>query len=90
VRLGVAQGSRQWLPIQRDEVSRMQSFAVAMLPPGRYPTACGKGQWACEADEPAFLDLRWPSFEFFRFESASSIFWWDSRSRVFVRTWVSD
>jgi hypothetical protein len=67
-----------------------QRMGMTLVEPGRHETACGKGYWDCKRNEPAALNLRLPSFTFFVFESASSIFWWDTEAKQFRRTSISD
>jgi hypothetical protein len=65
-------------------------FWIGLVPPGQYKTACGKGYWECESGEPEILDLKLPAIEFAKYESASSVFWWNRRAGAFRRTWISD
>jgi hypothetical protein len=67
-----------------------QTMGVGVTPKGSYPTACGKGYWACEKGEPETLHLTLPAINYFKFESADSVFWWNSESKQFIRTWKSD
>jgi hypothetical protein len=67
-----------------------QRLGIAVVQPGRYPTACGKGYGECSRSEPASLLLTLPAIDFFTFESANSYFWWNAKSRRFERTWMSD
>lgn len=88
--LGVANGSPRVVRLEGNQDSEVDGFGVALAEPGKHKTACGKGYWQCERDEPEVLNLKFPAIEFFRFESASSIFWWDVRTATFKRTWISD
>ena len=88
--MGTSNGSPRVVALERDPKSEAQGFGVALVEPGRYKTACGKGYWECARDEPEVLNLKLPSVEFFKFESASSVFWWDRRSERFKRTAISD
>lgn len=88
--LGSATGPRRFVRLEQDRKTEVQGFGITLVKPGQYKTACGKGYWACKRDEPEVLDLKSPAFEFFKFESASSIVWWDPRARAFRRTWISD
>jgi hypothetical protein len=65
-------------------------MGVAVAPPGDYVTACGKGHWECKPGEPEVLHLDLPGINYYQFESANSIFWWDAKSKLFNRTWISD
>ncbi|MGH9253567.1 MAG: hypothetical protein ACRD3C_03250 [Vicinamibacterales bacterium] len=90
VALGSSNGSHRWIRLERDAETDVQGFGISHVEPGQYKTACGKGYWACKRDEPALLDLKAAAFQLFKFESASSIFWWDQPSRSFKRIWMSD
>jgi hypothetical protein len=70
--------------------SPAQRFGLDVVEPGRYETACGKGYWDCEPNEPEELSLVLPGLDFFAFESANSFFWWNVKSSAFKRTWMSD
>lgn len=70
--------------------SPAQRFGLDAVEPGQYDTACGKGYWDCEPDEPEKLTLVLPGLDFFAFESANSFFWWNVKSNTFERTWMSD
>jgi hypothetical protein len=85
-----SQGSHRVIRLETDQKRDAQGFGLAVVEPGQQKRACGKGYWACKRGEPEVLDLKLPAFEFFKFESASSIFWWDGRSGGFRRTQVSD
>ena len=76
--------------LERSTTGRPQDFWIGVVPPGRYETACGKGYWDCKDDEPEFLALKVPAIELARYESSSSIFWWDKRTRRFGGTRISD
>lgn len=57
---------------------------------GDYMTACGKGYWECGVNEPKVLKLKMPGIWHFRFESASSIWYWDHKRKEFKQVWISD
>jgi len=40
--------------------------------------------------DPEVLDMKGEGIAFFMFESASSVFVWDSATRAFKRYWISD
>lgn len=57
--------------------------------PGRYTAACAKGHGPpCRAGEPAELVLRQDAIEFFTYESASVLLYWNEGS--FGQFWLSD
>ena len=68
----------------------IQSHRIEVAAVGRHETACGKGYWACDPGEPAFLELRSPGIMLQQIEGASSIFWWNPKTHRFVRTWFGD
>jgi hypothetical protein len=61
----------------------VEVMGVAVAKPGAYKTACGKGYWACEKDEPPVLKLERPAIDFFKAESANSFFVWDGMKKEF-------
>lgn len=65
-------------------------MGVGLVSPGEYKTACGKGYWECKDDETPLLRLRLPAINYFRFASAASIFFWETKSSTFKRVWISD
>ena len=88
--LSSSNGSHHWVRLEQDRKTEVQGFGIALVEPGKYKTACGKGYWECKPNEPDVLDLKSAAVEFFKYESATSIFWWDRRSGNFRRTWISD
>ena len=67
-----------------------QSMGIRLAIPKEYITACGKGYRDCEQGEPEVLRLGMPSIDYYQFEGANSIFWWDNEAKTFNRTWISD
>jgi len=89
--LGTRDGSHKIITLEEDEArTAAQHMGVSVVEPGEYETACGKGYWDCDPDEPEKLSLVLPALDFFAFESANSFFWWDAKSEKFIRTWMSD
>ncbi|WP_038246646.1 hypothetical protein [Ghiorsea bivora] len=74
-------GSKTYLP--------PQSMGLDVVSEGKYKTVCGKG-YDCEKNEPKEIELRLPAIRYFRYESASSIFYWDKKTSAFKRIWMSD
>jgi len=71
-----------------DDYCRM---GVGIYPPGKYRTACAKGYGdPCEPDEPEEIYIKTPAVDFYMFESANSIFYWDNKIQGFKREWISD
>ena len=68
----------------------MQAFGIEKIEPGNYKTACGKGYWECSPNEPELLSLNHAGFRFFKFESASTIWYWDELNHRFNEVAESD
>lgn len=85
-------GEREVIELGRNSMEDQgpQSMGISLTPPGKYKTACGKGYYECEGDETEYLNLKFAGIDYFRFESANSIFHWDAREKKFKRTWISD
>jgi hypothetical protein len=67
-----------------------QTFGIEKIEPGSYKTACGKGYWECSPNEPELLSLNYAAFRFFKFESASTIWYWDELNHRFNEIAESD
>lgn len=85
----------QWLVLEEFKWGQGYSnvdlgMGVDVAQPGRMETACGKGYWECEKGDLAELALANPGILYFKLESASSVFHWDSTKSEFVRVWISD
>ena len=65
-------------------------MGITIAKPGVFQTTCGKGYSKCRSDEPASVELKYAGIDFFKFESASSIVYWDAGARTFKRVWTSD
>ena len=68
----------------------VHSMGVRRVAPGTYQTACGKGYWDCREDETPEISVERDMVEFFKYESASSFFYWDEEKKGFKRIWMSD
>jgi len=90
--IGSRTGSSKVVQLTSSADKAWDSYYIETVKPGRFETACGKeyGDFACEHGEPHELNLTRPSILFCRFESACSIFWWDTRTNTFQRTLISD
>ena len=73
-----------------EDIGRLDVMGIEVVEPGQYETACGKGYFECEKGEPTVLSLKRPGINFFTSESASSYFYYDTKSRSFKRVWISD
>ena len=63
---------------------------LAIAKPGTYKTAAGKGYWEPAPGEPEKVDLKLPGIDFFKFESADSVFYWDTKKKAFASVAMSD
>jgi len=63
-------------------------LGISHLKPGKHKTACGKGYWKCTEGEKPILELTTSGIEFYKFESASSVYVWNKTK--FERVWLSD
>jgi hypothetical protein len=89
--LGVGNGSYKMMMLDEHKRETEKLFmGISLLEPGQYKTACGKGYWECKEDETEILKLKNPGINYFAFESANSVFYWDSRKNEFMRIWMSD
>lgn len=70
-------------------VYKAQYMGIKIVPPGKYQTACGKGYFKCGPSEPRVLHLARPAISYFLYNSTESFFWWDTKSGLFQRTWIS-
>jgi hypothetical protein len=76
--------------LEEESAPFLDVMGISVAIPGTYRTACGKGYWKCEQDEPPEITLTMPGIDYFREASANSFFWWDKKTRSFKRIWISD
>lgn len=89
--LGAENGSYKMMMLDEHKRETEKIFmGISLLEPGQYKTACGKGYWECKDDETEILKLNTPGINFFAFESANSVFYWNSHKNEFTRIWMSD
>jgi hypothetical protein len=87
----LARASKKPMILERlEDASWLDVMGIDVVAPGEYPTACGKGYWACGPGEPDRLKLERPGIDFFKVESANSFFVFDTKTQVFQRVWMSD
>lgn len=92
VLLGQKDGSYRLIKLDesKKEFSHL-NIGISLMTPGKYETACAKGYGdGCKPDEPEVLELKNPGIDYFIFESANSVFFWDKASNTFKRIWMSD
>jgi hypothetical protein len=75
-----------------DEADRAQFSrrGISLLPPGRYETACGIGYMECQPGEPESVNIRHDAIQYFFYDSASSVFFFDDARGEFRRVWIGD
>lgn len=66
------------------------SMGIEIAEPQNMKTACGKGYWECSGIEKPEITLKNPGINYYKFASASSVFYWDSTRMKFIRIWTSD
>jgi hypothetical protein len=88
--LFVFMGSVQTIELDSEDVSSLQGMGIAELKMGSYKTACAKGYWKCEKEEPELLQISKSGISYFRSESAESVFYWSPSAKSFNRVWLSD
>lgn len=67
-----------------------QVRGIGIVPLGTYQTACGKGYYKCDSNNPEELVVQSPMLDYYRFESANSFFYWDKEKSSFESVWISD
>jgi hypothetical protein len=65
------------------------AYGVRTVPPGIYAGACQKGYFECIPGQSK-ADIANESIEFFKFEGATSIFYYDNKRKSFSRIWIND
>jgi hypothetical protein len=66
-----------------------QGFGVAVVKPGRYRTAAGKGYSGSRGDPPEII-LEHPAIDRFHFESWNAFWFWDQQRKRFRYMQMSD
>jgi hypothetical protein len=69
------------------------SMAIEILEQGVHEYYCFDGAKDCDGDEPAKkkkLRLLRPGLSYYKFESSGSFFFWDTKSKKFLRAWNSE
>jgi hypothetical protein len=84
---------RKWQMLgEPGDIGSLDRFAIDLVKPGKYETACGKGydDSFCAHGEPDYLILSHPAVDFIYTESADSIFYWDKKAKEFREIAMSD
>lgn len=79
-----------WHRLEVMDIAFLDVMGIAKAKPGSYETACGKGYWECGKDEPEKLRTKRDAVEFFKDESASSVYFYNSAQHKFVSVATSD
>jgi len=79
-----------WLRLEVMDIAFLDVIGIAKVKPGDYETACGKGYWECRKDEPEKLKTKRDAVEFFKDESASSVYVYDAPKHRFISIATSD
>lgn len=79
-----------WHRLEVVDIAFLGMMGIAKVKPGKYETACGKGYWECGKDEPAKLKSKRDGVEFFKDESASSVYIYHTAKHKFVSVATSD
>jgi hypothetical protein len=79
-----------WHRLETMDIAFLDVMGIAKVKPGQYETACGKGYWECGKDEPEKLSTKRDAVEFFKDESASSVYVYNPRTRKFFSVATSD
>lgn len=90
VSLSTSANKHKIIKLDESEIKHHISLGISAQKPGKYKTACGKGYWECDKDEPAILTLNSTCISYYVFESAKSIFCWSKKYSEFKRIWMSD
>jgi GH18 family chitinase len=79
-----------WHRLEVMDIAFLDVMGIAKVKPGQYETACGKGYWECGKDEPKKLKTKRDAVEFFKDESASSVYVYNSIKNKFISVATSD
>jgi len=63
-----------WHRLEVMDIAFLDVMGIAKVKPGEYETACGKGYWECGKNEPEKLKTGRDAVEFFKEDSASSVY----------------
>lgn len=90
--LNVGGSDRRIIELERLQMNiRPQSMGIQPALPGYYVSACAKEYGSgCQKSEKEFVKLEYPGIEFFTYESANSIWYWNEASKNFEQIWISD
>jgi hypothetical protein len=66
------------------------AYGIDLVTEGIYKTACGKGYYDCEKDEPNEINIKCKGINFFQYEGANKFYYWDKQHKKFKEIWISD
>jgi hypothetical protein len=87
------QSSGNWQRVgDENEIEWLGGMGIALVKPGKYETACGKGygEEFCAHGEPKYLKLSNDAIDLFKEESADSIAYWEQQAQKFRFVQMSD
>lgn len=87
---GTKSGESKVEKLEEDNFNNQINWGISLLPPGKHQTACGKGYYECDSDEPKEIILNNPGLTQFMLESAMSVYYWDSNEEKPKHIWLSD
>jgi len=79
-----------WHRLEEMDIGFLEVMGIATVKSGKYETACGKGYWDCGKNEPKTLGIKHAAIEFFKDESASSVYVYDPKKHAFTPIATSD
>lgn len=67
------------------------NYGIRIAPIGEHLTACGKGYYECEANEPETLFLENPGIDFFHYDAGGTrYFYYDNKIKNWFFQWIDD
>ncbi|MDR1461522.1 MAG: hypothetical protein LBI78_07755 [Campylobacteraceae bacterium] len=81
---------KQYILTDDLESNYKEIMGIRLLKAGTYETACSKGYFDCSLEGNLSITIDFNSIEFFKYEGASSIFYWNNENSNFSRIWISD
>ena len=89
VSISTKQGSKI-IKLNENKITNYIFLGISILKAGKHKTACGKGYWNCNVDETPLINLKNPGINYFKFESANSVYYWSNETSSFKQMWLSD
>ncbi len=79
-------------PLKLDEFPDMwmlRVIGIKPVAPAEYPTACARG-YDCAEDEPRYIRVIHQGIDFFKYDSASTYYYWNVSRHGFARAGITD